>query len=850
MGKFTVRKLAHAIAGGVAACMIFAAVPASMAQAEETEQDKLTITLTRTDTLGDTVYVGDILRYTVNYTNNSNEPLTVFPAESNLDGVLTSGTPNCRWSNLGAGKSAQCTTATHVLTKQDVDAGGFEPRTVWKATHDRAGNDVVQEGIQANASRISISEGSRPVEPDEATIPTERAEGEGLVIAYPGQYGVACYRIPAIAKAPNGWILTAWDSRPSGCGDAPQPNSIVQRISKDGGKSFETRTVAAAGMQGAQKYGYSDPSYVVDYETGEIFLFFVKSFDQGWGGSQAGTDPTNRNVLHAAVTSSKDNGLTWSEPRVITDQITNNEAWRSRFAASGAGIQLKYGEHKGRLVQQYTINNNNVWQAVSVYSDDHGATWHAGEPVGTGMDENKVVELSDGRLMINSRPSQGGYRKIAFSSDGGETYTGFTEDTELPDPHNNAQIIRAFPDAPQGSAAAKVLLYSSSSPQSRSNGLVRISFDDGENWSMSKQFKSGYMAYSVLAALGNGRYGLLYEGDAKGGNSITYTQISLDWLGAVPVTAGGEVNVPEGAGIVKVNVPVENFADYNVTNMRLHTTAPSSWMAENASKAVVKPGRSTVPITVYVPESAKAGKSVKVPITVTGDSENVSQGQGMNGEITINVVSKPSVAVTQENAEVISVAKNEKLTLTVRNLAEGTKVRFVLHSDPIELGTAVADSEGVATLETSVPEEVVAGNHVVHAHIEGMPTITTPLTIEDTKPETPDSTDNGTSTDTDDKSTQTDPTDPTDTEESKDTDDKGTQTDPSDDKKDKGDTKTNPETKPETKQEKPSQTESDKAPAKSKPLATTGVSIAGVWIVALLCAGITGVLLVRRKSQR
>ena len=837
MGKFTVRKLAHAIAGGVAACMIFAAVPASMAQAEETEQDKLTITLTRTDTLGDTVYVGDILRYTVNYTNNSNEPLTVFPAESNLDGVLTSGTPNCRWSNLGAGKSAQCTTATHVLTKQDVDAGGFEPRTVWKATHDRAGNDVVQEGIQANASRISISEGSRPVEPDEATIPTERAEGEGLVIAYPGQYGVACYRIPAIAKAPNGWILTAWDSRPSGCGDAPQPNSIVQRISKDGGKSFETRTVAAAGMQGAQKYGYSDPSYVVDYETGEIFLFFVKSFDQGWGGSQAGTDPTNRNVLHAAVTSSKDNGLTWSEPRIITDQITNDAAWRSRFAASGAGIQLKYGEHKGRLVQQYTINNNNVWQAVSVYSDDHGETWHAGEPVGTGMDENKVVELSDGRLMINSRPSQGGYRKIAFSSDGGETYTGFTEDTELPDPHNNAQIIRAFPDAPQGSAAAKVLLYSSSSPQGRSNGLVRISFDDGENWSMSKQFKSGYMAYSVLAALGNGRYGLLYEGDAKGGNSITYTQISLDWLGAVPVTAGGEVNVPEGAGIVKVNVPVENFADYNVTNMRLHTAVPSSWMAENASKAVVKPGQSTVPITVYVPESAKAGKSVKVPITVTGDSENVSQGQGMNGEITINVVSKPAVAVTQENAEVISVAKNEKLTLTVRNLAEGTKVRFVLHSDPIELGTAVADSEGVATLETSVPEEVVAGNHVVHAHIEGMPTITTPLTIEDTKPETPDPTDNGTSID------------PTDTEESKDTDDKGTQTDPSDDKKDKGDTKMNPETKPETKQEKPSQTKSDKAPAKSKPLATTGVSIAGVWIVALLCAGITGVLLVRRKSQ-
>ena len=34
--------------------------------------------------------------------------------------------------------------------------------------------------------------------------------------------------------------------------------------------------------------------------------------------------------------------------------------------------------------------------AVSVYSDDHGKTWQAGNPVtGMLMDENKVVELSD-----------------------------------------------------------------------------------------------------------------------------------------------------------------------------------------------------------------------------------------------------------------------------------------------------------------------------------------------------------------------------------------------------------------------------------------------------------------------
>ncbi|GAE71438.1 sialidase [Cutibacterium acnes JCM 18916] len=43
-----------------------------------------------------------------------------------------------------------------------------------------------------------------------------------------------------------------------------------------------------------------------------------------------------------------------------------------------------------------TVRNSVGQQAQSIYSDDHGITWHAGNPVGRMMDENKVVELSDG----------------------------------------------------------------------------------------------------------------------------------------------------------------------------------------------------------------------------------------------------------------------------------------------------------------------------------------------------------------------------------------------------------------------------------------------------------------------
>lgn len=617
----------YAADAGADATAAVAATPQAQASS------RLTVSIERTDDLGDKVYVGDMLKYTVTYTNNSDTAFTVFPSAANLSGVLTDGTPNCRWGNLAAGDTKQCTTATHTVTADDLAAGSFTAHTEWKATQDRNGTQVIEDGFVADADPVTVVEGTRPLVPDDATIPTDREDGTAVRLATAGQHGVTCYRIPAIAEAPNGWILTAWDARPGSCADAPQANSIVQRISKDGGKSFETQTVVAAGNPGTAKWGYSDPSYVVDSETGEIFMFFVKSFDQGWAGSQAGTDPTDRNVLQAAVTSSTDNGVTWSEPRVITADITNSSAWTSRFAASGHGIQLKYGKYKGRLIQQYTINNNGNHQAVSVYSDDHGKTWKAGEPVGSGMDENKVVELSDGRVMLNSRPWGGSYRKVAISEDGGMTYGEVTDDTELPDPANNAQITRAFPNAPEGSAAAKILLYSSSSATGRSNGLVRISFDDGDTWTAGKLFKEGAMSYSVITALSanaGGGYGLLYEGD---GNDIMYTRVSLDWLGYLSATASADATVKEGETTAQISVNVSNFGRVGYGSLSLAPSAPQGWMAENVTVSNARAGEDAiVQMRIGIDPNAKAGDTITFPVTVSGDGTH-----GVDGTITLTV---------------------------------------------------------------------------------------------------------------------------------------------------------------------------------------------------------------------
>ncbi|WP_296496063.1 exo-alpha-sialidase [uncultured Actinomyces sp.] len=485
----------------------------------------------------ETYKLGDAVSYTVRIRSVSDKTINVAATGSSFDDLAR----QCHWGNLKPGKGAvyNCKPLMHTITQADVDAGRWTPSITLTAT----GTDgAALQTLTAIGSPISVV-GQHPQAepapaPDASTdLPASMSQAQHLA----ANTATDNYRIPAITTAPNGDLLVAYDERPKDNGnqgsDAPNPNHIVQLRSTDGGKTWSAPTYIHQGTETGQKVGYSDPSYVVDYQTGTIFNFHVKSYDQGWGGSRAGTDPEDRNVIHAEVSSSTDNGWTWTH-RTITADITKDNPWVSRFAASGQGIQIHHGTHAGRLVQQYTIKTaGGAVQAVSVYSDDHGATWQAGSPVGTGMDENKVVELSDGSLMLNSRASDGsGFRKVATSTDGGQTWSESVSDTSLPDSVDNAQIIRAFPNAAPDDPRAKVLLLSHSpnpKPWSRDRGTISMSCDDGASWATGKVFHEPFVGYTTIAVQSDGSIGLLSE-DASDGASyggIWYRNFTMSWVG-------------------------------------------------------------------------------------------------------------------------------------------------------------------------------------------------------------------------------------------------------------------------------------------------------------------------------
>ncbi len=295
------------------------------------------------------------------------------------------------------------------------------------------------------------------------------------------------------------------------------------RRSTDGGRTFAPQVTVRSD---SAPFGFGDPSFVVDRKTGRIFLFHAAGVRQGFFGAHTGIGADDPDVLHADYSYSDDDGLSWRHRR-ITAQI-KDPAWGGLFASSGEGIQLRRGRYAGRLIQQYAVRYQGANWAASAYSDDHGENWHIGALVGPGSDENKVVELADGTLLLNIRAKP--MRRSARSSDGGATWSIPRDEPALPDPANNGSIIRWAPDAAPDDPRAHWLLFSNTeSTTARVNLTIKLSCDDGRSWPVRRTVEAGPAAYSTLTVLGRDRFALLYEG----GDYATIMLATFDarWIG-------------------------------------------------------------------------------------------------------------------------------------------------------------------------------------------------------------------------------------------------------------------------------------------------------------------------------
>ncbi|CAN5528693.1 sialidase family protein [soil metagenome] len=367
----------------------------------------------------------------------------------------------------------------------------------------------------------SLSAGCRhvPVSLTPAAADSGTYHRQDLAVA---DVGAPVYRIPALAVTNSGTVLATYDARPS-MADLPSHIAVVIRRSTDRGITWLPQYVV---REGSPPQGYGDPSLIVDRKTGRIFLFLAASQNRGFVSSTAGSDENDPNILQADYSYSDDDGITWQHRR-ITSQI-KDPAWGGIFASSGAGIQIVHGPYAGRLVQQYVVRYQAGNWAASAYSDDHGQTWHMGHLVGPGLDENKSVELSSGTLMLNSRATP--YRKVAYSSDGGVTWTGLHDDIQLPDPNDNGALLRVDVAAPPNDPRARWLLFSNNeSTSGRQRLVVKMSCDDGKTWPIRKIIEPGFAAYSTLARLSDGTFGVLWESDEY--KRITFSTFDQRWLG-------------------------------------------------------------------------------------------------------------------------------------------------------------------------------------------------------------------------------------------------------------------------------------------------------------------------------
>ena len=354
-----------------------------------------------------------------------------------------------------------------------------------------------------------------------------------------GMNGIARYRIPGIVVTPKGTVLAYSEARKNNSSDWGEIEVHLRR-STDGGKTWDAaQHIAhrAARLEGnphkksgggEREQTVNNPVAIVDRETGAIeFLYCI-------------------NYARCYSMRSLDDGLTWSLPVDVTatfEPFRKHYDWKVIATGPGHGIQLR----SGRLVVPIWLaygkeGDHSPSAAATIYSDDHGKTWLAGdlavpnEGEFGNPNETMLTELSDGRVMLVTRSVSKANRKIITTSSNGAT--GWSKPAfhdQLWEPICMASIA-AHPSQPgtlifSNPHSLKLDKDGKEMPAGRGkreNLSIKLSRDDGKTWPVSKTLDAGPSAYSDLAVLPDGTVLCLWENK----NDIQCARFNLDWITA------------------------------------------------------------------------------------------------------------------------------------------------------------------------------------------------------------------------------------------------------------------------------------------------------------------------------
>jgi sialidase-1 len=481
------------------------------------------------------------------------------------------------------------------------------------------------------------------------------------------------YRIPSLAVAPNGNLVAFAEGRqtPADPGSG-YPIELVSKVSTNGGATWSSLKVIASSSQ----FSYSDPRSVVDAATGNIFTLFTQ-----WPkdvGSTYVPPGLGSNSSVVCYVSSSNNGLSWSGLNNINSQV-KDPAWSTFLANSGAGIQLRWQgagspAPNGRLVvPAYLYDSTATCWNLSLYSDNHGATWTHSAIAPTPADENQVIELTNGDLMMDSRQLSSNYRERFISHDGGAAWSAMPNG-DVPVTPVNCGLLRY--SAKRDGGDRDRILFSGplgnpvGSGSGRYNMGVWTSYDEGKTFINPVRLDSGDNQYSTMFMLPDWSIGVLYEANGYTetrlakfaladlesqtpsphlqeydgfGNNIDRARGGIGWSGS---WIGGS---PTNAYAARLNSTGLTFAGstFPTESGRIDLTPGHTTAERQLATPINLNSNSTTYVSLLVSQALDAGptltgKPVNVQLRDSSEASRVSFGVNSNE---IFYVSNPNGAV-------------------------------------------------------------------------------------------------------------------------------------------------------------------------------------------------------------